>query len=256
MSLSWLVTQPQAKGNGLSCRSEGLSWRSMKATIKPQTASWYRPARWLIITHLPLICSALFILLFSPPPPPDLTSLSHLPFLCESDSLYVWEKKVYVAGFLLWELPRMTSKICWALLSPLSSPVSLHQNLTQRRRVGVVLRLCNTAAQRRGSTACCQPPYEEQSPVSPRVSLRMCRSFNWNSRFYQKRGKLLNPGGDRLVNVHFLLINSDTRFKSSTTSFTFPLAPVRQGSLGSHWGMCDPRWPLPSHWDKPTGSRA
>ncbi len=71
-------------------------------------------------------------------------------------------------NYLAWPLNLLSSQKKELCFPPFA--VSLHHSLTQRRG-GVALQRCNTAALRRGSTACCQPPYEEQSPVSPQVSL-------------------------------------------------------------------------------------
>lgn len=132
VSLSSVGHTATGEEMGFPVVQRGLSWQSMKATIKPQTASWYWPARWLIITHLPLICSALFthysISTPTPPPPPPDPSL--LPPFAHRFSFFVWmwqfvcvcvcvfrsenkcgcEKRKSVCVCVLWELPCMTSK--------------------------------------------------------------------------------------------------------------------------------------------------
>lgn len=112
-------------------------------------------------------------------------------------------------------------KLCF----PLSPPFLPHQSLTQEE-------LHFDGSSEKGGGA---PPAASLNMRSSRRFLpecqsqaaEMCRSFNCNTLNStpkkKKGGKLLNPGGDRLVNVHFLLINTDTQRGEKKNCYSFTM---------------------------------
>lgn len=212
VSLSSVGHTATGEEMGFPVVQRGLSWQSMKATIKPQTASWYWPARWLIITHLPLICSALFthysISTPTPPPPPPDPSL--LPPFAHRFSFFVWMWQFVCVCVCVFRSEnkcgcekRKSVCVCVCSESYLAWPLNLLSS--QKKELCFPLHHnLNTAAVARRK--------HRLLPASVRSS-----DTSFSPSVAQNETGAQDLRGDRLVN--FLVINTDTRWREP--SFTF-----------------------------------